>query len=70
MQKNDPFTGADSHLRGLPAEIAERRRRLFPIMSAPYMYQDPTNRDFRYTGRVVMDKLILNGKMYNVDTLS
>ena len=48
--------------KNYPVVIAEHRRRLFPIMSNVYMYQDPTNHDFRYTGHVAMDKLILMEK--------
>ena len=48
-----------------PAEIAEHRRRLFPVLNAAYKYRDPVNQDFRYRGQ---EKLILNGSTYTADT--
>ena len=52
-----------------PAEIAARRKRLFPILDAAYHYRDAAKPELRYKGQVVGDKLIINGSVYGVDTL-
>lgn len=52
-----------------PADILERRKQLYPILEAAYRYRDPANSDFRFRGFIEVDKLILNGEVYTVDTL-
>lgn len=52
-----------------PEDITARRRKLYPIVEAAYKYRDPLNPDFRYKARVIVDRLIINGTVYTVDTL-
>jgi hypothetical protein len=53
-----------------PQEIQKRRSILFPILSAAYKFRDPQNPFFRFHARLVqIDKLVVNGKLYTVDTL-
>ena len=61
-----------SHCRiaeDFPPAIAARRRKLFPICDAAYKYQDPNDKEFKHKARVIVDKLILDGEAYTVDTL-
>ncbi len=53
-----------------PTEIAQRRRKLYPILNAAFHYRNSIDNAFRYKGSIVYDKLILNGKKYTVDTLN
>lgn len=52
-----------------PSEILARRKQLYPILEAAYNYRDPGNQEFRFKGFIDVDKLILNGSVYTVDTL-
>ena len=53
-----------------PQEITARRRQLFPIIEAAYKYRNPDDPEFRFRAKVVVDKLVVNGVLYTVDTLS
>lgn len=53
-----------------PQEIEARRRMLYPILDAAYNYRNPDEPEFRYRAKIVVDKLIVNGSMYTIDTLS
>ena len=50
-------------------EILARRKELYPILDAAYNYYNPEHPELKYLGKIVLDKLILNGKVYTVDTL-
>ena len=52
-----------------PEEIRERRKRLYPILNAAISYRDEDYPDFRFRARLSVDKLIINGSSYTVDTL-
>ena len=52
-----------------PEEIRERRKRLYPILNAAISYRDEDHPDFRFRARLSVDKLIINGSSYTVDTL-
>jgi ribA/ribD-fused uncharacterized protein len=52
-----------------PPEIQDRQKQLYPILDAAYKYRDATKPEFRYSGYIALDKLILNGKVYTIDTL-
>ena len=56
-------------IEDFPEEIASRRRQLYPIVEAAYSYRDPQNPNFRYKARIVVDRLIVNGSVYGVNTL-
>lgn len=54
-----------------PPEIAARRKKLYPILDAAYRYRSPDNPDGEspYKARIIVDKLMLNGKTYSVSDL-
>ena len=54
-----------------PPEIAARRKKLYPILDAAYRYRSPENPDGEspYKARIIVDKLMLNGKLYSVNEL-
>ena len=53
-----------------PEEIRERRKHLFPILNAAISYKNEDHPDFQFRARLSVDKLIINGSSYTVDTLS
>ena len=52
-----------------PNDIALKRRKLAPICEAAYKFRDPDRPDFRYKAWLSADKLVLDNKVYTVDTL-
>ena len=52
-----------------PEEIRNRRKQLYPVLNASLSYHDVQFPDYRFKARLTVDKLIINGKSYTVDTL-
>lgn len=52
-----------------PVEVMDRRRQLYPIVDAAFNYRDPSNPTYRFNARIIIDKLLVNGVSYSVDTL-
>ena len=61
-----------SHVRiieDFPLPIVAKRRQLSPICEAAFKYRDTFQPTFRHKAWLAVDKLILDGKSYTVDTL-
>ena len=52
-----------------PEEIRERRKQLYPVLNAAINYRDAEFPDYRFRARLNVDKLVINGASYSVDTL-
>ena len=52
-----------------PEEIRNRRKQLYPVLNAALSYHDVQFPDYRFKARLTVDKLIISGKSYTVDTL-
>ena len=52
-----------------PQLIRDRRKILYPILNAAVRYRDEEFPDFRYRAHLNVDKLIINGSSYTVDSL-
>ena len=53
-----------------PEDIRNRRKQLYPVLNAAMSYRDEQFPDYRFKARLTVDKLIINGKSYTVDTLN
>ena len=52
-----------------PEDIRERRKQLYPVLNAAINYRDAEFSDYRFRARLNVDKLVINGVAYSVDTL-